>query len=173
MYLSYAHRLLMYINTWFSHCCSFHRKRTVNGIDYPGMWTIAGNESFFFFFLLKRQRDRFYWNFFILHKLFHKKTTLACKSFWDFNDLLNCSSLKCVTKKAWNFHEKGISILKTAAWSNQKMQLKVLASLFQIEVLIWSVFSNMFKDDQTVVFLIQFLSEFHWVVPFCSWLTFF
>ena len=41
------------------------------------------------------------------------------------------------------------------------MQLKVLASLFQIEVLIWSVFSNMFKDDQTVVFLIQFLSEFH------------
>lgn len=129
--------------------------------------------NLFFFFLLKSQRDRFYWNFFILHKLFHKKTTLACKSFWDFNDLLNCSSLKCVTKKAWNFHEKGISILKTAAWSNQKMQLKVLASLFQIEVLIWSVFSNMFKDDQTVVFLIQFLSEFHWVVPFCSWLTFF
>ena len=37
-------------------------------------------------------------------------------------------------------HEKGISVLKNAAWSNQQMQLKVLASLLQIEVPIWSAF---------------------------------
>ena len=102
---------------------------------------------------------------------------MACKNFWDFNYLLNCSSLKNLIKKAsetffQTVHEKGTSILKTAAQSYQQMQRKVLASLFQTEVLIWFVFSNTFKDDQIVMFLMQFLGEFHWVIPFCSWLTF-
>ena len=64
-----------------------------------------------------------------------------------------------------------LSTAATAAGSNEPTNA-TQGSFFipqQTKVLIWSIFSNMFKDDWTVMFLLLFLSEFHWVAPFCSW----
>ena len=147
---------------------SFQRERTINRIDYSGMWTILANK-YFSFTVPKRQISS---EFLITFFLQINSSLEISKSFWD---LLNCSSLKCLTKKAWSF-------LSNCSWkiniNSQKCSLVKPTnatqgiSFFipqQTEVLNWSIFSNMFKDDQTVMFLMQFLSEFHRVVPFFSW----
>ena len=144
---------------------SFQRERNINRIDYSGMWTILANKYFSFAVPKRQISSEFLITFFI-----QINTSLKIsKSFWD---LLNCSSLKCLAKKARSF-------LSNCSWkmniNSQKCSLVKPTnatqgiSFFipqQTEVLNWSIFSNMFKDDQTVMFLMQFLSEFHRVVPF-------
>ena len=125
---------------------SFLRDRGVERNDYPGMRTIPGNKSFFF--LLLSQRNRSYWNFYlVLH--FSYKTTLGCKivkAFEIFDYLLNCSSLKCLTKKAWNFPSNFSwkRNINSQICSFIKLTNATQGSFFipqQTEVLIWSIFS--------------------------------
>ena len=136
------------------HINSFQRDRTVKWNDYPGMRTIPGNN--FFFFFTEPYRDRSYWNFYLV-LYFLNKTTLGCKiakAFKIFYYLLNCCSLKCLTKKAWNFplHCLWKRNINSQKCSLIKLTNATWGSFFipqETEVLIWSIFSKTICSKMT------------------------
>ena len=113
-------------------------------------------QEIIFFSLLLSHKDRSYWNFYLV-LYFLNKTTLGCKiakAFEIFYYLLNCCSLKCLTKKAWNFplHCSWKRNINSQKCSLIKLTNATWGSFFipqETKVLIWSIFSNTICSKMT------------------------